>query len=156
METLVTRICRAAAMGVAWAAAWMPIGLVIARLFLDPHDTLDEPWIALGTLPGFFCGVLYAELAGIASSRRRLDELPVIRAAAWGAATGLLISALAHLAGVRIPQVDPDGIKRPVLVDPVAIIVTVTLLSALSGIASALIARRYSHPSDEALLLKRQ
>ena len=155
MEMWITRICRACAMGVAWAAAWMPIGLLAARLVLDPRDTLDEPWIALGTLPGFLCGLIFSSVSGVAASRRRLDELSVGGAAGWGLVTGVLAAVFGHLANVGIPRVDPQGVVRLVLVDPVVVDGSVVLFSTLSGIASALIARRDSQPGEEPILLKR-
>jgi hypothetical protein len=94
--TLVTRISRAATMGLAWAAAWVLAGLLPARLIVGE---LEPEHIGGPLYAGFICGTLFAELAGIASGRRRLAELSPYRAAAWGALSGLFVGVLPFVLG---------------------------------------------------------
>lgn len=91
-----TRISRAALMGLAWAGIWVLAGLVPARLIageLEPEH-IGGPFYV-----GFICGTVFSELAGIASGRRRLDDLSSYRAAAWGAAGGLFVGVLPFVLG---------------------------------------------------------
>jgi hypothetical protein len=132
MEKWVTRIGRAFIMGLAWAVAWMPIGLLIG--FIDDRDgSMDEPWIAVGTYPGFFCGVVFSAVVGMAADRRRLRQLSLPLAGAWGLVSGLLVGGL--------------WVVVALLSDPqkwllnVAVVGSLTLLSAVSGVGSALLAR---------------
>ena len=84
-------------MGLLWAFAWAPVGVLIGAI-VDPDGSMDEPWVAVGMLPGFLCGVLFVTLLRLAEGRRRLAELTFPRAAAWGAVSGLLAPVLWVLA----------------------------------------------------------
>jgi hypothetical protein len=95
MKSLVTRISRAAMMGLAWAAAWLPFGVVGGPLYvgeLEPEH-LGGPLYA-----GFFCGLVFAAVSGFASGRR-LGELSAYHAAAWGVVTGLFVGVLPFVLG---------------------------------------------------------
>jgi len=95
MKTLVTRIGRAAMMGLAWAGAWLPFGVLGGPLYageLEPEH-LGGPLYA-----GFVCGLVFAAVSGFASGRR-LGELSAYRAAAWGAVTGLFVGVLPFVMG---------------------------------------------------------
>ena len=132
MEKWGTRISRAFVMGLAWAVAWMPIGLLIGFI-VDRDGSMDEPWIAVGTYPGFFCGVVFSALVGMTADRRRLMRLSLPTAAARGLVSGLLVGGL--------------WVVVALLSDPpkwslnLAVLGSVTLLSAVSGVGSALLAR---------------
>lgn len=132
MNQWVTRIGRALMMGLAWAVAWMPIGLLIGFI-VDRDGAMDEPWIAAGTYPGLVCGVVFAVVVGMAADRRRLRDLSLPLAGAWGLATGLLVGGLWV---VVVLLSDP-----PKWLLNVAVVGSLTLLSAVSGIGSALVAR---------------
>ena len=134
MTTWVTRIGRALMMGVAWAAAWIPIAILLA-VIVDPDDSMDEPWFAAGAYAGFLCGTVFSAVAGIAAGRRRLGELSFSRAAAWGAVAGLLIGVLPFVLGSQ------NAGEHPLWVLPVVLIGTMTLMSATSAVVSALLAR---------------
>ena len=86
-------------MGLTWAVAWGITGILIgmASKLLPglPWDAFfkifDAPLPALA-LPGFFGGILFSGVIGVASRRRRLDELSVRTFAAFGAIGGVLLS----------------------------------------------------------------
>jgi hypothetical protein len=84
------RIRGALLMGLTWAVIWAPIGILIGMI-VDPDGSMDEPWIAVGTFPGFLAGVLFSIVLGTAAARRKLEELSVRKVAAWGAVAGLVI-----------------------------------------------------------------
>ena len=111
MHKWMTRIGRAALMGFAWAIVWVPIGMLTGRLIVGEV----EPEHVGGSLyPSFLCGALFSALSGIATGRVRLDDLPVVRAAAWGAVSGVLVGALPFVLGDqhnsrRTPAVGPAG-----------------------------------------------
>jgi len=120
-------------MGLSWAAVWAPVG-VLAGMIVDADGSMDEMWVAVGAYPGFFCGALFSEAIAIAESRRRFDELSLSRSAAWGAVSGLLVGVLPFIVGTPTSEL-------PLWLLAGAVIGSVTLLSALSAIGSALLAR---------------
>ncbi len=121
-------------MGLTWAVAWAPVGLLIGSI-VDPDGSMDEPWVAVGTFPGFLCGVLLFTLLRLAEGRRRLDELSLSRASVWGAMAGLLVGVLPFILGSQ----KTNG--RPLWLLPVVVIGSVTLLSAVSASVSVVLAR---------------
>lgn len=124
MEKWVTRICRAFMMGLAWAGAWLPIGIVAARLVVV--GDLDPEHIGGPLIAGFLYGAAFSAVAGIASGRRRLDDLSLSRAAASGAVSGLLVDVLLFVLEDNVP---------------VAVFCSLTLMSTVSAVASAWLAR---------------
>ena len=97
------------------------------------NDSMDEPWLVVGMLPGFLCGAVFSAVAGIADRRHGLDELSFSRAGAWGVASGLLVGGLwLVLALLSDP---PQWLLNLVVVG------SLTLLSAVSGVGAALMAR---------------
>ena len=135
MEKWVSRISRAALMGLAWAVVWVPIAVLIGTKIVDPDDSMDEMWWMVGAIPGFLCGAIFSATVGIADGRRRLDELSFSRAAAWGAVSGLLVGVLPFVLGSQ------NESERTLWILPVVVIGSVTLMSAASAVASALLAR---------------
>lgn len=136
MKQWLRRIRAALVMGLTWAVVWMPVGLLLGMI-LDPDGSMDEPWIAVGTYPGFLAGVMFSVVLGMAAKRRRLDELSVAKVGGWGAVAGVLIGSLPFVLG------DRDGriIERPWLL-PVVVISSITLLSAVSAAGSLVLARK--------------
>jgi hypothetical protein len=135
MKKWLRRIRGAVLMGLTWALAWLPVGLLIG-VILDPDGSMDEPWVAVGTFPGFLAGVVFSVVLGIAAARRKLDELSVATVGGWGAVAGLLIGSLPFVLGNQ----DPD-VERVWLL-PVVVISSVTLLSAVSAAGSLVLARK--------------
>lgn len=132
MEKWFRGISRALMMGLAWAVAWMPIGLLIGFI-VDRDGSMDEPWIALGTYPGFLCGLVFSWLIGHAAGRRTLGALPLQLAGTRGLMSGLLVGGLWV---VVVVLSDP-----PKWLLNFSVVGALTLLSAVSGVGSALLAR---------------
>ena len=85
-------------MGLTWALAWFAAGMVL--LLIVGPDAADVPFpLGFGAF-GFFAGVTFSGILGIAESRRRFDQLSLKRFAAWGGVGGLVLSVgLAALVG---------------------------------------------------------
>ena len=96
MMSQLTSIARALAMGLAWATAWIPLGMMASMRF---EGELEPPWIAGPLYAAVICGAVFAALTGIASGRRRLDQLSFSNAAAWGAMSGLFMGAFPFVLG---------------------------------------------------------
>ena len=132
MTKSLRRLGAALMMGLAWAVVWLPIGLVIG-LIIDPDGAMDEPWVVVGTYPGFLCGVIFSAVVGMGKGRRRFAELSLHGVATWGAVSGLLGGGLwLVLALLSDP---PQWLLNVVVVG------SLTLLSAVSGVGSAFLAR---------------
>jgi hypothetical protein len=119
-------------MGLAWALVWMPIGLLIGFI-VDPDGSMDEPWILIGTYPGFLCGVVFSIVAGFAARRTNLEQVSLSLASARGGISGLFVGGL-FVALVVVS--DP-----PKWLFLVGVVGSFTVLSAISGAGSALLAR---------------
>lgn len=100
MITGLRRLRGAIGMGLAWAFGWAVAGVAIGvssvllpmlpwRVFFE---VFDAPLPALA-IPGFFAGVFFSVVLGIAGRGRRLSELSAGRFAAWGALGGVLLTA---------------------------------------------------------------
>ena len=85
------RVRGAIGMGFTWGAAWSAAGLV-PRWVLGFNP--DAPFPIIFGVLGFFAGVTFSALLTLTQGRRRFDEMSLPRFAAWGAAGGLLLSAL--------------------------------------------------------------
>jgi hypothetical protein len=99
MQKWPIRMRGAVGMGLTWAAEWVLAGLMIgvgSKLLpgLPWHwffDNFDAPLPALA-IPGFFGGIFFSIVLGIAGHRRRFHELSLPVFAAWGALGGLLLT----------------------------------------------------------------
>jgi hypothetical protein len=138
MRTLLKRIRGALLMGLIWAVVWAPLGLLIGMI-VDPDGSMDEPWIAVGTYPGFIAGVFFSIVLGIAARRRRLEDLSMARVAGWGALAGAMLGTLPFLLG----DVKPSAL----FLIPVFLGAT-TLLSAGSAAGSLALARKAAAPKS--------
>jgi hypothetical protein len=86
-------------MGVTWAVGWAVAGVLmgVSSLLLPglPWDAFfqvfDAPLPALA-VPGFFAGLFFSTVLGIAGRHRKFSELSLPRFAAWGAVGGLLLT----------------------------------------------------------------
>jgi hypothetical protein len=78
-------------MGLTWAVAWAAVGFVPRWIFGVESDL---PFSLLFAGLGFIAGVIFSALLVLAERRRSLDEMSLPRFAAWGAISGLLVSAI--------------------------------------------------------------
>ena len=132
MTKWLRRLGAALMMGLAWAVVWLPIGLVIGMI-IDPDGAMDEPWVVVGTYPGFLCGMIFSAVVGMGKGRRRFAEVSLHGVATWGAVSGLLVGGIwLVLALLSDP---PQWLLNVVVVS------SLTLLSAVSGVGSAFLAR---------------
>lgn len=134
MRKWLARIRGAVLMALTWAVIWAPFGPVLGMI-LDPDGTMDEPWVAIGALPGFVCGLLFSVVLGIAERRRSLHELSLARVATWGALSGLFLMVL-NTGALGTPNTEHLFWRARYI-----IIGGVTLLSAASAAGSLLLAR---------------
>lgn len=123
-------------MGLAWAVAWAPIGVLIG-IIVDPNETMDEMWGAVGAYPGFLAGVAFSAALRMVEGVRRLDETPLLRVGAWGAAIGLLVGSLPFL----LIGLGAASTENPIWLLAAVFIPPVTFLGAASAVGSALLAR---------------
>lgn len=131
-----------------WAAGWALAGLLtgaasLATPFL-PWDAFfrifDAPLPALG-MPGFIGGALFSIIIGLAESRGKFEEMSLGRFGAWGASAGLLLSLVpAAMVAVGLAELNRPGLGLWKLT--AVICGPLTLLGAVSGFASLLLARR--------------
>lgn len=144
---ILKRIRGAIGMGLTWAAGWAVAGFLIglsSNLFPSlPWERLfevfDAPLVMLA-VPGFFGGVLFSVVLGIAARRKKFDELSIPRFAAWGAIGGFLLSLIpAILVGTGLAS----GDSRHSLLQVTAVIgPPFVVLSAISASVSLLLSRR--------------
>jgi hypothetical protein len=139
MSTWVRHLRRAFLLALTWAVLWAPLG-VLTGIFMDPNDTLDEPWAALGAYPGFLCGLVFAVVLAIAARQCRLGDLSPSRAGSWGALSGLLVMAPVFSGLLGTPNTE-----HPLWQGRYLILVAVILLSSVSAVASVLVARTASN-----------
>jgi hypothetical protein len=141
------RIRGAVGMGLTWAAGWAFAGVLIGVTsillpFLPWHyffETFDAPLPALA-IPGFFGGVLFSTVLGIAGRGRRFRDLSLPRFTAWGAAGGLLLTLFPFaLVAVGLASLNPGARPWPIIA---AIVGPFTLLSAVSASITLMVARK--------------
>ncbi len=134
MRKWLARIRGAVLMGLTWAVVWAPFG-VLAGFIVDRDGAMDEPWIIIGALPGFLCGVIFSIVLALTERRRSVEELSPARVALWGAAGGFLLMALNALP-LGTPNTEHLFWRARFV-----IMGGVTLLSAASAAGSLLLAR---------------
>lgn len=142
------RVRGAVGVGLTWAVGWavagVSIGIASVLLPWLPWDAFfkvfDAPLPAFA-VPGFFAGVFFSIVLGIAGRRKKLHELSVGTFATWGAIGGLLLTAF-PFALMTVGLADRSGSS----VSDWQILTVITLpfvaLSAVSAAASLLLARR--------------
>ena len=97
MKSWLIRIRGAVGMGLTWAVLGFIAGMgieLIHNIWPNPLGSAVDIWPAALAYPGFFGGVAFSAVLGIAGRRRRFDELSLPRVAAWGALGGLLVSLI--------------------------------------------------------------
>ncbi|MCE2902478.1 MAG: hypothetical protein ACK6DP_18695 [Gemmatimonas sp.] len=132
------RVRAAVVMGVTWALAWAPVGVLVG-LVVDPDGSLDEMWFLIFGYPGFLGGVVFSIVLARRGRRCRVDELSVTRVGGWGAVAGLLVGTLPFLVGSPTNRI-------PLWLLASTVVSSTTLLSALSAAGTLAIARRGVRP----------
>ena len=130
---LALRIALMVLIGLAWAAAWSPLGALL-NVIWDPAAASDRVFVPVGAPPGLLCGVCFFVMLALGEARQRLDEVPLHRAGVWGTVVGVFVGAL------------PFGMSQPTSDLAIELLVAetigpVALLSAASAIATVLLAR---------------
>jgi hypothetical protein len=142
------RIRGAVGMGLAWALGWAVAGLLIGvtskLLPFLPWDwffeILDAPLPAMA-VPGFFGGVFFSMVLGIAGRSRRFSKLSVPRFAAWGAIGGLLLTLLPFFL-VAVGLADTSGSRFSAWEVVRVMGPTFVLLGTLSAVVALKVARK--------------
>lgn len=145
MNKWLKRARGALGMGVTWAVAWAIAGLLIGASslllpFLPWHyffDVFDAPLPALA-IPGFFGGIFFSIVLGVAGRDRPFSDLSPTRFAAWGALGGVMLSlfpAALVAAGLATPA---GGTIWPFVA---AISIPCVLLSTASAAITLRVAR---------------
>ena len=137
MKKWLRGIGRAVGMGLAWAVVWAPIAVLIGTTLVDPDNSMDEMWVVVGAYPAFLSAVIFAAVLAIAERGRRLDEVSLARAGTWGALAGVLVGVFPFTVGTA-------NSKVPLWQLGLMVVGSIALMSALSAIASALLARKAS------------
>jgi hypothetical protein len=78
-------------MGFVWGAASSVAGFLLA---VATRFQADAPFPLIFGVLGFVAGVTFSACLALAEGRRRFDEMSLPRFAGWGAAGGLLLSAV--------------------------------------------------------------
>jgi hypothetical protein len=78
-------------MGLSWGAAWFGAGILLARV---PGFHSDLPFALLFAPLGVVTGVVFSGLLVVIEGRRSFDRMSLSRFAAWGAASGLVLSGI--------------------------------------------------------------
>ena len=127
MRTWLRRVRGAIGMGLTWAAAWFAAGLVPRWVF---GFNADAPFPLVFGVFGFIAGITFSALLVLTEGRRRFDQMSLPRFAGWGAASGLLLSAL-------FAKAASFGWRDVLVIAP-----TFALASAVCASASLAVARR--------------
>jgi hypothetical protein len=118
-------------LGAAWAIVWAPIAIVLGTFIIDPDNSMDEMWFAVGAFPAVLCALLFSGFLALAETG--LEEVSLPRAGAWGAVAGVMVGAIPFASGTPNPN-NADWLG-------LAVMGSFALLSAASAIGSALLIR---------------
>lgn len=91
MRKWLRRMRGAIGMGLAWGLAWFAAGM--ALLLIVGPDAADVPFPLGFGMFGFFSGVTFSGILGVAEGRRSFDQMSLPRFASWGAVGGFLLAA---------------------------------------------------------------
>ncbi|HEY6156451.1 MAG TPA: hypothetical protein VIV88_03310 [Gemmatimonadales bacterium] len=91
MKSWWRRIRAAIGMGIIWGAVWSGAGALLARV---PGFYSDLPFALLFAPLGFVTGIIFSGILVGIEGRRGFDRMSLARFAAWGAVSGLLLSAI--------------------------------------------------------------
>ena len=91
MQKWLRRVRGAIGMGLVWGAAWSGAGIVLAAL---TGFKADAPFPLIFGVLGFVAGVIFSAFLALTEGRRGFDQMSLPRFAGWGAAGGLVLSAV--------------------------------------------------------------
>ncbi|MBK8247344.1 MAG: hypothetical protein IPK85_08115 [Gemmatimonadetes bacterium] len=147
MTSWITRIRGAVGTGITWAAGWAVAGIGIGAASLLPWhpferfmQVMDAPLPAMA-IPGFFAGLLFSGVVGVAARRVRFEELTSRQFIAWGAIGGALLVLFPFLL-VAVGLASTEGSVHSGWSVIEAIAPVFVALSSASAAGSLLIARR--------------
>lgn len=137
MNTTTRALGNAVLMALAWAFVWALPGGVIEAVdnvapAAHPFTRQIDMWPQTLGLPGLVAGVLFA-VALLVTGVRRLAEVALTRAAAWGVAAGGAVGAL-------VVWGTGTGLSEPVSL-AAAVLAYAALMGAVSGPSSVLLLR---------------
>lgn len=138
------RIRAAIGMGLIWGFAWSGAGALLARL---PGIDSDLPLPLLFAPLGFVTGILFSVILAGIEGRRGIERTSLPRFAAWGAASGLLLSGI-FVAGAALRGASMLG-EFLVFGPPLAMAGAVC---AAGSLAIARRAERRELPGDSSIL----
>lgn len=141
MTKSLRRIGGAVGMGVAWALVWAPIAVLIGTTIIDPDNSMDEMWPAIGAYPAFLCALVFSAIVALAERSRRLNEVPLVRAGAWGAVAGVVVGVFPFFIG------EPTS-RLPLWEFALAVMGSIALMSGVSAVASALWSRHAARKQE--------
>lgn len=118
-------------LALAWAVVWAPIAVVLGTFVIDPDNSMDEMWVAVGAFPAVLCAVIFSGLLALAETG--LEQVSLPRAAAWGAVTGVLVGAIPFGLGTPNPN-NADWLG-------LAVMGSFALMSSASAVGSAMLTR---------------
>jgi len=140
MNSRLRRVRGAVGMGLIWAAVGFIAGMgieLIHGIWPNPLGSAVDIWPAALAYPGFFGGVAFSAVLGLAGRRRRFDELSLPGVAMWGAVGGFLVS-LIPAAIVALGLATPNV---PLWQITVALLGPCTLGGAIAAYCSLVLAR---------------
>ena len=133
MKKWLKRIRGAVGMGLTWAVAWSPVGLIFAAVLGSLEVLAYVVFGGMFAVAGLIGGGAFSVVLGIAERRRTFDQMSLPRFAGWGALGGLLLSVLLLNSG--------GGAGGSALVG-VVMVSLFTLMGAGSAAGSLALARR--------------
>ena len=125
----------AVVLGVVWAVVWAPVAVLVGTFIVDPDNSMDEMWVAVGAYPGFLCALIFSAVVALVGRSRRLDEISLVRVATWGALAGVLVGVFPFTVGRSTSAL-------PLWQLAAAVIGSIAFMSGISAIATALWSRR--------------
>lgn len=151
MTKWLKRVRGAVGMGLTWALAWGIGGVLIGvSSILLPNlpweaffEVFDAPLPALA-VPGFFAGMFFSAVLGVAGRHRSFRDLSLPGFAAWGALGGVLVTLL-PFALVAVGLASREGSDIGTWQILTVITVPFILFGAASATATLLIARIAEH-----------
>lgn len=141
MKTWLRRVRGALGMGLTWALTGFLAGMgmeLLHTIWPNPLGAAFDIWPAALAYPGFFGGVAFSTVLGIAGRRRTFEELSLPEVAAWGAVGGLLVG-LVPAAMVAVGWATPHV---PLWQITVALVPPFAVGGAIAASGSLALARR--------------